>query len=61
MCNQTSVKEGKRGVIKVHLVDEGSVTQGKESLRGAGKRGQGWKINVILAMALLSGLGADFL
>lgn len=37
------------------------VTQGKESLQELRKEAMGWKINVTLAMALLSGLGADFL
>lgn len=47
--------------FSVHQVAEGFVTEGKESLQGAGKRGQRWKINVTLVIARLSGLGANLL
>ena len=45
---------------QMHLVDKG-FDVGKGWPTGAEKRGQGWKINVARARALLPRLGADFL
>ena len=44
----------------MHLVDKGFDVRKGWSM-GAEKRGQGWKINVAWARALLPRLGADFL